>query len=124
METKRLFPISITYRLKESKEFYIKFFSFEVVFEEDWYIQLRNKSGIEIAFMLPDLQNQPDFLHEAYSGKGVVLSFEVDDATAEYEKFKDLGASFIYNLKDEEWGQRHFMIVDPAGMVVDVVQQL
>ncbi len=33
-------------------------------------------------------------------------------------------ASFAQDLKDEEWGQRHFMLVDLAGMVVDVVQQL
>jgi uncharacterized glyoxalase superfamily protein PhnB len=124
MKIKRLFPISITPNINECKEFYIRFFSFEVVFEADWYIHLRNESEVEIAFMLPNLQNQPDFLHEVFSGKGVVLSFEVDDAKAEYERIKKLQASFIQDLKDEEWGQRHFMLVDPAGMVLDIVQQL
>ena len=124
MKIKRLFLISITPNIKECKEFYIRFFSFEVVFEADWYIHLRNESEVEIAFMMPNLQNQPDFLHEIFSGKGVVFSFEVDDAKAEYERIKSLQASFIQDLKDEEWGQRHFMLVDPAGMVLDIVQQL
>ncbi|MDP2218152.1 MAG: VOC family protein [Methanolobus sp.] len=124
MKIKRLFPISVTPNIKECKEFYTRFFSFEVVFEADWYIHLRNESEVEIAFMMPNLQNQPDFLHEVFSGKGVVLSFEVDDAKAEYERIKKLQASFIQDLKDEEWGQRHFMLVDPAGMVPDIVQQL
>lgn len=124
MKIRRLFPISITPNIKECKEFYTRFFSFGVVFEADWYIHLRNESGIEIAFMLPDLENQPEFLHEAFSGEGVVLSLEVENAKAEYERMKELQASFAQDLKDEEWGQRHFMLVDPAGMVVDVVQQL
>ena len=121
---KRLFPITITKNLIECKEFYTKFFSFEIVFEADWYIHMRHESGIEIAVMQPDLSNQPKFLHGAYAGEGVVYSFEVDDAKSEYERLKALGAPIIYELTDEEWGQRHFMLKDPAGVSIDLVQQL
>lgn len=74
--------------------------------------------------MLPKLENQPKFLHGSYSGSGMVLSFEVDDAKEEFAKLKELGATFELELKDEEWGQRHFMLKDPSGMSLDVVQQL
>ncbi|MBC7836770.1 VOC family protein [Acetobacteraceae bacterium] len=121
---KKLFPITITSQLAESKEFYTKLFDFEVVFEADWYIHMRHESGIEIAVMQPKLANQPEFLHGAYAGEGVVYSFEVDDAKSEYDRLKKLGVNIIYDLKDEEWGQRHFMLKDPAGMSIDVVQQL
>ncbi len=124
MGIKNSFPITITDQLELCKNFYTEYFEFEVIFEAEWYIQLRHISGIEIAFMLPDLENQPDFLHEQFSGKGVILSFEVDDAKVEYDKLKELGAPVIYHLKGEEWGQKHFMVTDPAGMIVDVVQQL
>ena len=119
-----LFLVTITDQLDSCKDFYTEYFAFEVIFEAEWYIQLRNESGIEIAFMLPDLESQPDFLHEPFSGKGVIFSFEVDDAKVEYDRIKDSGVPVIYHLKDEEWGQRHFMITDPAGMIVDIVQQL
>ncbi len=121
---KRLFPITITSKLVECKEFYTKFFNFDVVFEADWYIHMRHESGIELAVMRPDLSNQPKFLHRAYAGEGIVYSFEVDDAKSEYERFKALGVPIIYELTDEEWGQRHFILKDPAGVAIDLVQQL
>ncbi|WP_340818261.1 VOC family protein [Methanolobus sp. WCC4] len=124
MGINNLFPVTITDKIGLCKDFYTEYFAFEVIFEAEWYIHLRNGSGIEIAFMLPDLENQPDFLNEPFSGKGIVLSFEVDDAKVEYDRLKGSGAPIVYHLKDEEWGQRHFMITDPAGMIIDIVQQL
>lgn len=121
---KALFPIAITKEFSATKDFYIKYFEFEVVFEADWYVQMRHSSGVEIAVMLPELDNQPRFLHGAYSGSGIVFSLEVDNATAEFERLKGLGATFALELTDEEWGQRHFMMIDPAGIAVDIVQQL
>lgn len=121
---KKLFPITITTKPLESKNFYTKFFNFQIVFEADWYIHMRHESGIELAVMQPNLPNQPKFLHGAYSGEGIVYSFEVDDAKSEYERLKALGATIIYELTDEEWGQRHFILKDPAGVSIDLVQQL
>lgn len=121
---KRLFPITITEKLIETKDFYVTLFDFEIVFEAEWYIHMRHASGVELAVMLPNLENQPAFLHGAYAGNGVVYSLEVDDATAEYERLQGLGATFLLELKDEEWGQRHFMMQDPSGVSIDVVQQL
>ncbi len=51
-------------------------------------------------------------------------TFEVEDAQAEYERLTGLGVTMSYDLKDEEWGQRHFMVKDPAGVVIDIVQHL
>ena len=124
MKLKKLFPITITSDLKECCDFYTKVFDFDIVFEAEWYIHLRHECGTELAVMLPDLDNQPKFLHAQYAGEGVVYSFEVDDAKKEYERIKELEVEIIFNLKDEEWGQRHFMIKDPSGMIVDIVQQL
>ena len=58
----------------------------------------------------------------ATSRQGVIYSFEVDDASAEYDRLKKLNADILYELKDEEWG--HFMLKDPAGVSIDVVGQL
>lgn len=30
----------------------------------------------------------------------------------------------MVELQDEEWGQRHFMMEDPTGLLVDVVEQI
>lgn len=108
----------------ETKDFYSKNFDFQVVFEADWYIHMRHESGVEIAVMMPNLSSQPSFLRSAYSGEGTIYSFEVDDANTEYKRLKKLGAEFVYELTDEEWGQRHFILKDPAGVSIDIVQQL
>lgn len=33
-------------------------------------------------------------------------------------------ATIAQELRDEEFGQRHFMVVDPDGLLVDVVETL
>ncbi len=106
------------------EEFYTEVFGFSVIFEADWYVQLLHEaSGIELAFMQPNLDNQPSRLHAEFDGKGVIYSLEVEDAASEYEKIQKTSAAIFYPLTIEEWGQTHFMLTDPAGVTVDVVQQ-
>jgi len=124
MKLQKLFPITITDKLTECRDFYTTFFNFKIVFEADWYIHLRHESGTELAVMLPRLDNQPSIIHAPYNGEGVIYSFEAEDAQTEYERLTGLGVTMSYDLKDEEWGQRHFMVKDPAGVVIDIVQHL
>lgn len=122
---KKVYPLLITNKLKECADFYVKHFEFEKVFEQDWYVHLlHKKSGAELAFMVPNAKNQPKELHAAFSGKGLVYSFEVEDAEREYNRLKDTGIKVFYDLTIEEWGQKHFMVEGLAGEFIDVVEQL
>lgn len=122
---KKIYPLVITEKIKEAVAFYKENFDFIVVFEQDWYVQLlHEKSGSELAFMTTNVENQPGELHAGFDGKGIVLSLEVEDAEVEWNRLKDKNLTVIVELRDEEWGQRHFIIADPAGVYVDVVQQL
>ena len=119
-----IYPVTITNKLEENKQFYCDLFDFEPVFEADWYVQLLHKeSGVELAFMLPNLDNQPAVLHAPFAGNGVIYSIEVDDAAAEYARILEKGVPVVYPLASEEWGQSHFMLRDPSGAYVDIVQQ-
>lgn len=120
----KLHPLTITNKLHETANFYMTYFEFEQIFTSDWYIQLAHKNGAEIAVMSPDLSNQPAFLHKMHAGHGMVFTLETDDATKVFEKLTSAGAPIVYKLKDEEWGQRHFILEDPSGVYVDVVQYL
>jgi len=118
-------PLTITTKLKECARFYSDHFGFAAVFEEDWYIHLVNKqNGLELGFMAPNTDSQPKELHTEFSGKGIIYSFEVEDAEAEFKRLKKKGLKFLLKLKDEPWGQRHSIIEDPAGVYVDIVEQL
>ncbi|MBM3209804.1 glyoxalase [Candidatus Saccharibacteria bacterium] len=120
----KLHPLTITEKLTETSEFYKTYFDFEDVFISDWYIQLAHKNGAEIALMSPNLPNQPAFLHGVYEGKGMVFTLETDDAKEIFNKLKIKGATFEVELRDEEWGQRHFILEDPSGVFVDIVQYI
>lgn len=123
---KKVYPLLITDKLKECATFYVENFNFTTVFEQDWYVHLvHEKSGAELAFMVPNAENQPKELHPGFAGEGMVYGFEVEDAKQEYERLSSKqGVKMVVELKDEEWGQRHFIVRDPAGVYVDVVQQL
>lgn len=123
---KKVYPLLITEKFKECAEFYTKNFGFTAVFEENWYVHLlHKKSGAELGFMTPNSDSQPKQLHAGFSSGGMVYSFEVKDAKSEYERLSDKSeVEIILELKDEPWGQRHFIVHDPAGVYVDVVQQL
>ena len=123
---KKIIPLVITDDIQTAAKFHIDLFGFTVVYEADWYVHLLHEdSGSELAFMITNSENQPDFLHQSFTKGGLVLTFEVDNAAAEFERIAKLdGVTIKYNLKSEEWGQKHFIIEDPAGVYIDVVEQL
>lgn len=122
---KALYPLIITKKLKEAAQFHIDVFGFSAVFEQDWYIQLLHKqSGAELAFMAPNVDNQPHFLHPEFNGQGIVISFEVDNAEAEYKRVSSLkNVECLLPYTEEAWGQKHFIVRDPSGTYIDIVEQ-
>lgn len=117
---KNIYPLIITDKLNEVKEFYCEVLGFSAVFESDWYIQLE-KDNNQIAFMIENSENQPNFLYDKFDGKGLVITFEYDDVDEVYKNFPKK-ESILQELKDEEWGQRHFLVKDPIGIIVDLVK--
>jgi uncharacterized glyoxalase superfamily protein PhnB len=53
-----------------------------------------------------------------------LLTLQVKDAAAEFERLTAAGLAIEHGLRDEPWGQRRFGLHDPAGIWVDVVQQI
>lgn len=123
VKAKSFFPVLTTTKLTECRNFYTQYFGFTVVFEADWYIHLSAEVGIQLGFLRPNHATQPNFLQAPYGGNGVIYSFEVNDVDREFEKLAKSGVPILLDVKTEEWGQRHFMIKDPSGMAIDIVQQ-
>jgi catechol 2,3-dioxygenase-like lactoylglutathione lyase family enzyme len=119
------YPIVVTDRVAECREFYTRWLGFEVVFEASWFVYLT--SGGEtprgIAFMRSDHPSEPPG-PETFDGRGMFFTLQVADAAAEFERLRAAGAPITYALKDEIWGQRRFALVDPSGVWVDVVEQI
>lgn len=129
MEHKSGFPVTVPPELAEARDFYATYLGFHVVFEADWYVQLHAPRGgggkpVEVAFMKPNQESQPSPLHPAFNGVGVIFTLEVEDVDSLYRAIRDAGCTTIVEIRDEPWGQRHFLIRDPAGNLLDVVKQI
>ena len=122
IEPKSSFPVFTVKNLEIAKAFYIANFGFDVVFSGEWYVHLVSKSGVQIGFLLPDQPTQPEFFQTQFLGEGVIFSLEVDDADAAFEVAKSKALNIVLDIRSEDWGQRHFVIQDPNGIYLDVVQ--
>lgn len=111
----------VTARLAASRDFYTRHFGFQVVFENDWYIHLRQPSdGFEIGLVQPEHPTQPPVFRAAFAGGGIWMNLEVEDVDAEYARIQAAGLPVAVTLRDEPWGERHFTVTDPNGVAVNV----
>ena len=53
-----------------------------------------------------------------------MINFEVKDPDAVYERVKAAGLPILHTLRDEDFGQRHFITADPNGVMIDVIKPI
>jgi catechol 2,3-dioxygenase-like lactoylglutathione lyase family enzyme len=125
MKIESAYPVIVTDGITACRDFYVRHFGFEVVFESSWFIYLAapGNPALGVAFMSSDHPSQPPG-PEKFNGLGLFFTLQVADAAAEFEKVRTSGAPIAYPLRDEPWGQRRFGMFDPSGTWVDVVQQI
>lgn len=115
----------VTPHVRESHEFYTDLFGCSLVYqgEDDWFVLLE-LDGVELAFMKPGLDFMSSRFRQPHSGFGTWLTVEVDDVDSEYQRLEAAGANIVEAIRDEPWGDRHFVLVDPSGLPVDVVTHM
>lgn len=118
------FPVFVIENLAAARGFYCHNFDFRVAFQSSWYIHLAASEGIQLGFLVPNHPTQPECLHSPCSGEGIVFSLEVDNADSAYKEVQDRRLKILQEIKTEDWGQRHFILEDPNGIMVDVVQSI
>ena len=118
-----LFPDIVSDDVAASRDFYVALLGFRVAFEVDWYVQLQSPAdpNVQLAFVQRGHDSVPAGFGEALP-RGVLVTVETKDVDAVHERARALGVEVVYPLRDEVWGQRHFMAKDPNGLLVDVVQ--
>lgn len=113
----------ITHKLAESKAFYAEVLGFGVTFENDFYVLMHTPNHeAEFSFLLPDHPSQQPLFQPPFGGKGVYLTIEVEDVDRLYEEVRSKNIPIAIELRDEPWGDRHFAIVDPNGVGIDLVR--
>ncbi|MGO4547739.1 VOC family protein [Paenibacillus sp. 2TAB23] len=120
MRMNGFYPVVLTENVAQSTEFYKQYFGFQSVYESNWYVSLRSENGYELALLSADHATIP----EAYRKKaeGLILNMEVDHVDKEYERLIiDAKLSLVQDIRDEDFGQRHFIMSDPGGVLIDVI---
>ncbi len=112
----------ITEKLNETKAFYTTVLNFGVTFENDFYLLMHTPNRqAEISFLLPNHPSQKPIFQAPFNGKGIYLTIEVEDVDQVYQKIKSKGIPIEIEIRNEDWGDRHFAIVDPNGIGIDIV---
>jgi catechol 2,3-dioxygenase-like lactoylglutathione lyase family enzyme len=119
------YPLITVTALEDSRDFFVKHLGMSLVFEASWVVMLARKEGgpIVLGLMTADHPSNPPG-PETFGGRGMILTLQVEDAAKAFVDAQKLGAPITYGLTKEPWGQRRFMVRDPSGILVDVVEHI
>ncbi len=115
------FPDLCVADVAASQAFYVALVDLEVLVDHRWYVELGVGGRVALALV----QRGHDTLPRQAGGPatGVLVSFEVDDVDGVAARAAMLRAPVIWPLTTE-LGQRHVMVADPDGTMVDVIQRV
>ncbi|WP_339337017.1 MULTISPECIES: VOC family protein [unclassified Croceitalea] len=112
----------ITEKLEETKAFYTKTLDFGVSFENEFYLLMHTPDkSAELSFLMSNHPSQKPIFQSPFNGKGVYLTIEVEEVDKVYKELKNKRVAIEVDIRDEPWGDRHFAIVDPNGIGIDIV---
>lgn len=124
MKCTQFYPVIQTLDVKKTVAFYVQYFRFKVVFDSDWYCHLRSAEDdtVNLAILSGTHETIPTEGRGCVSG--LILNFEVDDVDDEYDRAKGANLPILLDLRDEAFGQRHFITRDPNGVLIDVIKPI
>ena len=124
MKITSFYPVIMTRDVYATADFYTAHFGFRETFRSDWYIHLQ--SSMDPSVNLAVLDGSHETIPAVGRGKasGLLLNFEVEDPDAVYAAAKAAELPILLSLRDEAFGQRHFITSDPNGVLIDVIKPI
>lgn len=124
MALSSLYPVICTDRVAQTRDFYLDRLDFEVTFDAGWYVSLRRRDSThELAIVDAGHPTIPEGYRSTVAG--LILNVEVDDVDAQYHRLvTEGGLEPRLELRSEDFGQRHFIVTDPAGVLIDVITEI
>jgi catechol 2,3-dioxygenase-like lactoylglutathione lyase family enzyme len=115
-----VYPVLMSADVAAAARFYREHLLFEPTFESDWYVSLR-RDRWELAVLAADHPTIPEG-RRGSPAAGVLVNLEVDDVDAEHARLVEgAGLTAVLPLRSEPFGQRHFILAAPDGVLVDVI---
>ncbi|MEI2454908.1 VOC family protein [Lysobacter firmicutimachus] len=124
MKVTSYYPVIMTHDVAGTAAFYRDHFGFVALFTADWYVHLQ--SAQDPSINLAVLDGRHHTIPESGRGRvgGLLLNFEVEDVDAAHERLSAAGLPVLLSLRDEAFGQRHFITADPNGVLIDIIKPI
>lgn len=124
MKITSYYPVIMTGDVAGTAAFYVQHFGFKPLFETDWYVHLQSLADDTVNLAI--LDGSHGTIPASGRGKvsGLLLNFEVEDVDSEYERARAAGLPILLELRDEDFGQRHFITADPNGVLIDIIKPI
>lgn len=121
MHLTSFYPVLMSRCVANRAAFYVRHFGFRPLFESDWYVHLQSAADprVNLAILAGDHETIP--VSGRGEASGLLLNFEVEDVDAVHEQFLAAGLPILLELRDESFGQRHFITADPEGVLIDII---
>lgn len=125
MKLTSYYPVICTDSVAATQAYYQRHFDFAPAFEADWYVHLtsRHDANVHLAVLDAGHATIPEGYRQPLKG-GLLLNFEVEDVDAAYARATAEGLDVRLALRDEPFGQRHFIVADPNGVLIDVIKPI
>ncbi len=124
MKTTSYYPVIQVRDVQASARFYIDNLGFTALYDTDWYVHLQSKDdeSVNLAILRYDHETIP--VSGRHLSKGLILNFEVEDVDIWYDRARKAGLPILKSLRDEDFGQRHFITQDHDGILIDIIKPI
>lgn len=124
MKTTSFYPVLMTGDVAGTAAFYVRHFEFAPLFESDWYVHLQSTGNKRVNLGIVQFDHETVPAEGRRKAGGLLINFEVEDPDAVYERVTAAGLPILRTLRDEAFGQRHFITADPNGVLIDVIKPI
>ena len=115
----RIYTTIFSDKLDELRLFYTKYFDARISYDNGWYITFRfANDDVILNFMAPQNNDQVIF-----NGIGISIDMRVKSADDVYNSLKEKGFEITAEIEDHPWGDRAFIISDPAGVRLYIYEE-
>lgn len=115
MTISRVVPNLVSSDMEASRAFYVDFLGFKVVMDLGWIVTYASPTNPTAQISISP--------GDALGGQQMrpYLSIEVDDVDAVHAAALARGYDVVHPLTDEPWGVRRFFVVEPGGLVLNIL---
>src|SRR5258705_3495937 len=110
------YPIIVTPKFRQCRDFWCQHIGLSVLFEASWFVLLAvGDQSATLAFMSPDHPSAPPG-PETFSGTGMCFEIQVEDAAAAFAEFQHSGGAGCLQITHQPLGQRPLWFSESSGL--------